>query len=251
MLAQIDLAHHLIGGQLLGAAGLEDFALEEQVGAVGDGERLIDVVVGDDDSDIFVLERGHDALNILDGDRIDARERLVEQDECRVDGHRAGDFRAPTLAARELDAQALAYFLQAELLDQRFAALRLIGLAEVGHLEHGPDVVLHAQATEYRRLLGQVAHAHLRTAVNGFIRKFRDAALIVLEENLPLVGLDEPDDHVERGRFPRSVGPEQADDFSLIHIDRDVVHHRSGLVFLDQFACVEAHFFRGILYKVS
>ena len=166
-------------------------------------------------------------------------------------GHRAGDFRAPTLAARELDAQALAYFLQAELLDQRFAALRLIGLAEVGHLEHGPDVVLHAQATEYRRLLGQVAHAHLRTAVNGFIRKFRDAALIVLEENLPLVGLDEPDDHVERGRFPRSVGPEQADDFSLIHIDRDVVHHRSGLVFLDQFACVEAHFFRGILYKVS
>lgn len=78
MLAQIDLAHHLIGGQLLGAAGLEDFALEEQVGAVGDGERLIDVVVGDDDSDIFVLERGHDALNILDG-RSDRRPRKARR----------------------------------------------------------------------------------------------------------------------------------------------------------------------------
>ena len=154
-------------------------------------------------------------------------------------------------AARKLDAEALANLLQAELLDQRLDALGLVLLREIGHFEYGADVVLDRQAAEDRCLLCQVAHAHLRTAVNGFIRKFRDAALIVLEENLPLVGLDEPDDHVERGRFPRSVGPEQADDFSLIHIDRDVVHHRSGLVFLDQFACVEAHFFRGILYKVS
>ena len=82
MLSQIDLAHHRVGSQLLGRTRLEDFTLEQQVGTVGDGQRFIDVVVGDDDADILVLQRSDDALDVFDSDRIDACERFVEQDEA-------------------------------------------------------------------------------------------------------------------------------------------------------------------------
>ena len=71
MLAQVDLANHRVGGQFLGRTRLEDLALVEQVGAVGDGQRLVDVVVGDDDADILVLQRSDDALDVFDSDRRD------------------------------------------------------------------------------------------------------------------------------------------------------------------------------------
>lgn len=128
MLAEVDLANHRVGGQLLGRTRLEDLALVEQVGAVGDGQCLVDVVVGDDDADILVLQRSDDALDVFDSDRIDACERFVEQDEGRVDRYGTGDFGASPLAARQLDAEALAYFLKAELFDQRFAACGLFVL---------------------------------------------------------------------------------------------------------------------------
>lgn len=128
VLSQIDLADHRVGSQLLGRTRLEDFTLEQQVGTVGDGQRFIDVVVGDDDADILVLQRSDDALDVFDSDRIDACERFVEQDEGRVDRYGTGDFGASPLAARQLDAEALAYFLKAELFDQRFAACGLFVL---------------------------------------------------------------------------------------------------------------------------
>ena len=51
------------------------------VGAVGDAQRLADVVVGDEDADAAVPQVKDDLLDVGDGDRIDAGERLVEQDE--------------------------------------------------------------------------------------------------------------------------------------------------------------------------
>ena len=186
MLAEVDLANHRVGGQFLGRTRLEDLALVEQVGAVGDGQRLVDVVVGDDDADVLVLERRHDRLDVLHGDGVDAREGLVEQDERRVDGHRARDLRTAPFAARKLDAEALANLLQAELLDQRLDALGLVLLREIGHFEYGADVVLDRQAAEDRCLLCQVAHAHLGAFVDRLLGQFGDLAFVVLEEDAPL-----------------------------------------------------------------
>ena len=176
-------------------------------------------MVGDDDADILVFERGDDRLDVLHGDRVHASERLVEQDEGRVDRHGACDLGTAPLAARELDAQALAHLLQAELLDEGLDALLLVLLRVGGHFEHGADVVLDRQAAEDRGLLRQVAHAELRPAVDGQFGELRDLLLVVLEEDLPGVGFDQPDDHVEGRGFPGSVRTQQTDDFALIHID--------------------------------
>jgi hypothetical protein len=58
-------------------------------------------VVGDENADAALPEAEHDALDLEDGDRIDAREGLVEQDELGLEGQGPGDLKPPALAARE------------------------------------------------------------------------------------------------------------------------------------------------------
>ena len=76
---------------------LEDRTLVEEIGAVGDGEGLADIVVGDDDADILVLELGDNVLDVLDRDRVNSRERLIQKDEFRIDGKGPGYFAASSL----------------------------------------------------------------------------------------------------------------------------------------------------------
>ena len=51
------------------------------VGAVGNAQRLTDVVVGNQHADATLLEVKDDRLNVSHGNRIDAGKGLVEQDE--------------------------------------------------------------------------------------------------------------------------------------------------------------------------
>ena len=53
--AKILLAHDAVLSQFLRLALEEDASLEEQIGAVGDGQRLLHVVVGDKDADVAVF----------------------------------------------------------------------------------------------------------------------------------------------------------------------------------------------------
>ena len=56
VLSQVFLADLRVGGQLFSRAALQDAAFVEQVGPVGDGQGLVDVVVGDDDADVLGLQ---------------------------------------------------------------------------------------------------------------------------------------------------------------------------------------------------
>ena len=80
---QVNPTDLLIRRQTIGRAALEDHSAVHDVGAVGDPERLADVVVRDQDADTPFLQVKDDLLDVADRDRIDARERLVEQDEFR------------------------------------------------------------------------------------------------------------------------------------------------------------------------
>mgnify|MGYP002304762957 CR=1 FL=1 len=78
--------------------------------------------------------------------------------------------------------------------------------------------------------------AHLRTAVDRFVGQFGDAALVVFEEDFPLVRLYQPDDHVERGGLSRAVGPQQSVDRTARDVKRHVVERRmAGVVFRNMF----------------
>src|SRR6266540_326915 len=60
---------------------LEDDAFVDDVRTVGDSQRLTHVVIRDEDANPTVLQVEDDFLNVGDRNRVDAGERLVEQDE--------------------------------------------------------------------------------------------------------------------------------------------------------------------------
>ena len=51
LVAEVDFANDLVGGDVLGRAFHEDGALMENVGAVNDAEGLAHVVIGDENAD--------------------------------------------------------------------------------------------------------------------------------------------------------------------------------------------------------
>ena len=188
VLAEVFLADFRVVGQLLGRTTLEDGTLVEQVGPVGNGQGLVDVVVGDDHADVHRLELGDDVLDVFHGDRVDAGEGFIEQDKLRVDGQRPGNFAAAAFATRELDTLALADFLEAELVDQRLEPLQPVFFVEAGHLHDREDIVFHAHAAENGGFLCQVTDSLLGALVHGkpgdFLFAEEDAAVVGLESSI-------------------------------------------------------------------
>ena len=103
LLAQVDLPGLRVVGQLGRGAGGEDPAVVEDVGAVGDGEGLPHVVVGDQHADAALLQPGHDLLDVADRDGIDAGERLVEQQVAGIGDEGPRDLEPPPLASGQGD----------------------------------------------------------------------------------------------------------------------------------------------------
>ena len=69
VLAEVDTSYHLVIRQLLSSTCFKDFTLVKEVGTVGNGESLINIVVGDDNTDILILQGRNDTLDILYRDK--------------------------------------------------------------------------------------------------------------------------------------------------------------------------------------
>ena len=241
VLSEILFAHDRVGGQLLGIALKEDAALEEKVSAVGDVERLVDIVVGDEDTDVAVFQFPDNLLDVAHGNRVDAGERLVEHDELRADGQTAGNLRPSALTSRQLVALVLAHLLEAELGDEALQLLELLLAAEGRHFEHGHDIVLDAHLAEHAVLLGEIADAGPRPLVDGKVRNLK-----VVDIDMAVVGHDEARRHVERSGLSGSVRTEQSDYLALTDIDGDVVDHGALAVSFDQSFGTENHVVSGL-----
>jgi len=115
-------------------------------------------MVGDQDADAAFLEELMMRLNVEHGDRVDAGERLVEQDKSRLGGEGARDLEAAALAARERDRGVLA---QCEMLRSLSSSARRgsISRARVLQLEDRLHVFFHREAAEHRILLRQIGDA--------------------------------------------------------------------------------------------
>ena len=75
----------------------EEFALAEKVDAIDDVECLTYIVIGDEDAHAALTQVLDDLLYIRDSERVNARERLIEQDELRFKRKTARDFDAAAL----------------------------------------------------------------------------------------------------------------------------------------------------------
>ena len=133
----------------------------DPVGDVADDVQVVrDEDVGQPEVALEVLEQVEDLR--LHGD-VERRDRLVADDQLRVDRERAGDADALPLAARELVREAVVVLgVQADDLEQLLHAALDLGLgAELVHLERLGDDEADALARVQRRVRVLEDHHHL------------------------------------------------------------------------------------------
>mmetsp|Transcript_6384 Transcript_6384/g.26028 ORF Transcript_6384/g.26028 Transcript_6384/m.26028 type:complete len:371 (+) Transcript_6384:3-1115(+) len=235
VLAEIDLAHIGIGDDLVGRAFGEHGALADDVGAVADAQGLADVVVRDQHADAARLQEADDALDLQHRDRVDARERLVQQDEARLRGQGPGDLDPAAFTAGQRRRRAVAQALDGQVVQQatqQFIDARLAqGPAALVHLQlqHRADVLLDRQLAEDRGLLRQIAQAQPCAGVDG-----QALHLGAVDADHAGVRAHQADDHVEAGRLAGAIGAQQADDLAAVHAHMDVLDHLAHAIGLGQ-----------------
>jgi hypothetical protein len=95
-------------------------------------------MVGDQDPQTAVAQLADHRLDVGDRDRIDAGERLVEQQKRRLGGDRARDLDAPPLAARQRVAARVDELRQTELGQQLRQTALALGERNAVHLPDQP-----------------------------------------------------------------------------------------------------------------
>ena len=131
---------------LLAVAVGEDAALADHVAAVGDLERLAELVVGQQDADVVGLDQAADlVLDLGDGLGVDAGERLVEHDQLRLGDQRPGDLQPPALAAGDAVGLGLADLGQAELVEQLVLAVLALAAVHPGRVSR---IAIRLSSTE-------------------------------------------------------------------------------------------------------
>ncbi|EWS64420.1 hypothetical protein Y695_02332 [Hydrogenophaga sp. T4] len=111
--------------------------------------------------------------------------------------------------------------------DFRFAQGMAVHI--VLQLQHGAHILRHRELAEDRGFLGQVTQAHAGTAVD---RQGFDA--LAVEQDLPTIGAQQAHDHVERGGLARAVGAQQADHFTFVDLEGDILDHLAAAIGLHQ-----------------
>ena len=135
-------------------ADLVDHAVAHDRNPVGHGQRLAlvvgDVDEGDADPSLNGAQLG---AHVLAQFQVERRERLVEQQHLGLDGERARDGDALSLASRELVHHLFALAGQGDQLEKFVGAFAPYGLAGAAHLERKRDVLPNRHQGEQRQVL--------------------------------------------------------------------------------------------------
>ena len=111
---------------------------------VCDGQGFLYVMVGDEDTDVFLFELRHNTLNIFHCNGVNSCKWFVKQDKVWVSSQRTGDFGTASLPTRKQIAAVLADVPQTEFINEFFHLVALLFLAHFGHLQDTQNVFFNA-----------------------------------------------------------------------------------------------------------
>ena len=206
--------------------GLEvgDRAVEHLVAVRDDADRVAEAlgvfhqVRAEDDRAPLAPEVDDRVLERLGVHRVEAAERLVEDDEIGLVEEGADELNLLLHAARELlDARVAPVLVAA---GEREAGEPLVdallGVARAHAFELGEEFqhASHLHLLVESALLGEIADAIARAPANARLSEDRDRAS---------VGLDDVEDHADRRRLAGAVGAEQAVDGSAGNLEREIL----------------------------
>ena len=66
---------------------------------VGDGQSLMNIVIGNQDANVLLFQFGDNSLYILHGNGVHTGKRFVQKDELRVGSQTTGNFRTSSLTS--------------------------------------------------------------------------------------------------------------------------------------------------------
>ena len=200
-------------------AGLDRLAVAHQDDSVGREQRLLGVVGDHEDRDGGILE---DADGLLAKPaperRIEAGERLVEEDHARPGGQRADQRDPLLLAAGQSVRVARRQMAHADPLEQRFHPANIGRPLLAGHPVG--DVLGHRQMRKEGEILEQIADAaaRRRDRVAG-IRKHPPG-----DADAAALGALQPGDGAQRRRLAAARRAEQAHELALGDLEREIAH---------------------------
>lgn len=229
-IAEVCAAYFGVIDDLLGRSVLEDLPVGDDQSAVADAQGLCDVVIGDEDAFAkFILEAANFGLEVLDGDGIDAAERLVEKNELGVGDQGAGDFELSTLAAAERIGLLISLAGESELVEQRLGALDALASREVECFEDGQEVLNDGEPAEIASFLGEISDSEACALEHG-----KEGDIDGIEGDGAAVGFHHAEDHAESRCFSGPVATQKADDFALAKQKCDVIDDRPPVVGFDE-----------------
>ena len=199
----------------------DDAAVFHDVGAVGDAQGLIRVLLYEEHGRAVRVDLLDDRENLLDDDRREAERRLVEQEQGRTGHDRAGNGEHLLLAARKRAARLEATLRQNG--EQVEDVVEVLPDAVLVVAEEGPEVevLLYRQIGE-----DQTAFRHLTDAESDDLVGLEGVDGLVAEKDLAGARRRAAADGHQRRTLARAVGPDERDDFPFVDTD---VHIPQGL----------------------
>jgi hypothetical protein len=128
-------------------------AIVQQVCAVGDRERLLHIVVGDEHAYVALLQLIYNFLNVLNRYRVYTCKGFIKQNILGIGSQCASNFCAPSFSSTERASHVGALVCETKLLEERFQLIALLILAQLRHFEHSLDVVFNRQLAKYAGFL--------------------------------------------------------------------------------------------------
>ena len=204
-------------------AGLADVARLHHHDQIGQRHRLVLAVgdVNETDAEI-ALQPLQFAAHMLAQERIERRQRLVEQQHFWPRNQRARQRHALLLAARHLRGQPLGIFTHPHQIQKLARLLPPRRFGDAAHLEAVGDIVDGAHMREQRVILEH----HRRAALGGR----RVGHVAVADQDIARGGRLVAGDHPQRRRLAATAGTEQTAIAGFGNAQRDAVHGRCALI---------------------
>ena len=217
---------------MLCCSGLQNTAVVKQIGPVGDRKCFLYIVVGNQNTDVLILQFLYDILNIFDCDRVYTGKRLVQQNKFRPDRKCPGNFRTASFSSRQLDSKTFTDMLQPEFVEHFFEPVFLLFFGHFGHFQYSTDIIFDTQPPEHRSLLCQITYPQLCTFINRFFGYF-----LIIQKDPTTIRSDQSDNHIKRSRFPSTIRPQQTHNLPLLHLHRYIFDNGTTFIFFYQMFC--------------
>src|SRR5262245_58035398 len=213
--AEIALQHGAVGGKISARPLVDHLAALEDRRPVGDAEHLLRVLLDQDRRHAFVADDAPQRQQqLLDQDRGESFQRLVEQYDARIEDQGAADREHLLLAARKLVAEVAAAFLKPR---KQLVDARLGPWAGPGH---GGEILLDGERFEDVAFLRHPADAGKGALVRA---QRRDVAAI--EADTAGEEARHAHDRIDQGGLAHAVAAEQSERLALGERERDLVEH--------------------------